>query len=271
MASWGVMMLLVGCAVPDAVDPDFSAAPPEAHIAFTPPDPEAIPDTEAGAIIRSGYELVVDTQHHARSYVGNALNCTNCHLDAGRRLGAAPFVGVTTLYPEYRARNDRVNTLGDRLNDCFERSMNGRPLAPGSQEQTALVAYIDWLSRGVPKDAARSWRGFRRIASTREPDPLKGKTLFAGHCAGCHGDDGHGTPSGPPVWGPRSFNIAAGMARVSLAASFIKANMPLGQGGTLSDDEAYDLAAYINSQPRPDFAGKAGDWAKGGRPADSPY
>lgn len=214
---------------------------------------------------------MVDTQNLARAFVGNGLNCTDCHLDAGRRLGASPFVGLPTLYPEYRARNARMNTLADRLNDCFERSVNGKPLPSGSHEQAALVAYIEWLSQGVSRDAARVWRGFHRIAPSRRPDPLKGKALFAGHCAGCHGDDGHGTLTGPPVWGARSFNIAAGMARVSLAAAFIKANMPPGQGGTLSDDEAYDLAAFIVSQPRPDFAGKAGDWPKGGRPADSPY
>jgi thiosulfate dehydrogenase len=241
------------------------------NLAFAPPDPEAIPGNEAGAIIRAGYDMVVDTQNHARAYVGNALNCTNCHLDAGRRLGAAPFVGLATLYPEYRARNDRVNRLEDRLDDCFERSMNGRPLPRGGHEQAALVAYITWLSEGVSKESARAWRGFPRIVATRRPDPLKGKALFTERCAACHGENGQGASTVPPLWGPRSYNIAAGMARVSLAAAFIKANMPPGQGGTLGDDEAYDLAAYINSRPRPDFAGKAGDWPKGGRPEDSPY
>ena len=271
VATGSMVAWLGGCATIEADDSELPTASSRTEAVFTPPDPDTIPATATGDVIRSGYRLVIDTQHQARAYVGNALNCTNCHLDAGRRLGAAPFVGLATLFPEYRARNDRMNRLEDRLDDCFQRSMNGRPLPPGSHEQAALVAYINWLSQGVPKDAARTWRGFRRISAARQPDPLKGKALFAGQCAACHGDDGHGTLTGPPVWGARSFNIAAGMARVSLAAAFIKANMPLGQGGTLSDDEAYDLAAYITSQPRPDFAGKAGDWPKGGRPADSPY
>jgi thiosulfate dehydrogenase len=83
--------------------------------------------------------------------------------------------------------------------------------------------------------------------------------------------DGQGTMSAPPVWGPNSYNIGAGMARISVAASFIKANMPRGWGWALSDDEAYDVAAFINSKPRPDFPDKVYDWPKGGKPEDVPY
>lgn len=261
---------LVGCAGWEAEDPDLSAVAPLAS-SFAPPDLATIPATPEGDLVRLGFRLVTDTKREAGSYVGNNLTCSNCHLDAGRRLGAAPFVGVTHFYPEYRARNARVNTLEDRLNDCFERSLNGRPLPRGSREQRALVAYLTWLSRGVTKEAARSWRGLRRIAAPRRPDPARGRALFADRCAGCHGGDGGGTVMGPPVWGAGSYNIGAGLARVGLAAAFIKANMPLGQGGTLTDEDAYNLAAFINSQPRPDFARKAADWPKGGKPADVPY
>ncbi len=238
---------------------------------FTPPSLEAIPNDEQGAKIRFGYKLVVNTQEHGQSYVGNALNCTNCHLGAGRVLHAAPFVGLISVYPEYRSRNARMNNIEDRLDQCFERSLNGKALPPRSREKEALVAYIGWLSKDAPVEAVKQWRGFPRIEPSRSPDSQNGRTLFATKCANCHGPDGHGTPAAPPVWGPRSYNMGAGMARVSLAAGFIKANMPLGQGGTLSDDEAYDLAAFINNQPRPDFPGKAKDWPKGGKPADSPY
>jgi thiosulfate dehydrogenase len=271
VAFWGVAVLLAGCAGVGGDETAPSPASATEGAVFAPPDMDTIPATAEGDLIRLGYQLVTDTRNQARAHVGNELNCANCHLDAGRQRGAAPFVGLTQLYPEYRSRNDRMNTLEDRLDDCFERSMNGRPLPRGGREQQALVAYITWLSKGVSKEAARSWRGFHKIASTRRPDPLNGKALFAERCAGCHGEDGDGTPMGPPVWGARSYNIAAGMARMSLAASFIKANMPLGQGGTLTGDEAYDLAAFINSQARPDFSRKAGDWPKGGKPADAPY
>ena len=90
-------------------------------------------------------------------------------------------------------------------------------------------------------------------------------------CGFCHGMDGQGTMAAPPLWGPRSYTIGAGMARVGVAASFIKANMPRGWGWTVTDDEAFDVAAYVNGQPRPDFPGKIHDWPSGGKPADVPY
>jgi thiosulfate dehydrogenase len=238
---------------------------------FVPPSLETIPSDERGAKIRYGYQLVASTQEHARAYVGNALNCTNCHLDAGRKLYAAPYVGLMSVYPEYRSRNARINTIEDRLDQCFERSLNGKALPPGSREKEAIVAYIAWLSEGVPVESAMEWRGFLKLTPTRKPDPANGRALFAAKCTACHGIDGQGTAAAPSLWGPRSYNIGAGMARVSLAAGFIKANMPPGQGRTLSDDEAYDVAAYIVRQPRPDFPGKVNDWPKGGKPADALY
>ncbi|MEP6936135.1 MAG: cytochrome C, partial [Nitrospirota bacterium] len=119
-------------------------------IEFAPPSPENIPGTQLGEQIRLGYEIVVNTQEYAKAYVGNRLNCTNCHLDAGLNPNAASFVGLAAVYPEYRARNARVNTLVDRVNECFERSLIGRALPPGSSKLQAVVAYITWLSHGVP-------------------------------------------------------------------------------------------------------------------------
>ena len=242
-----------------------------AAIEFTPPSPETIPGSQLGEQIRLGYQIVVKTQEYARPYVGNRLNCTNCHLDGGLNPNAASFVGLAAVYPEYRARNARVNTLADRVNECFERSLNGRALPPNSSKLQAIVAYITWLSQGVPSGATLPWRGLQPIDSRRPLDPGNGKQVFANKCAFCHGSDGLGTMAAPPVWGPQSYNIAAGMARVTVAAAFIKSNMPRARGWSLSDDDAYDVAAYINAQPRPDFPGKANDWPKGGKPADSPY
>jgi thiosulfate dehydrogenase len=224
-----------------------------------------------GEQIRLGYQIVVNTQKYARPYVGNRLNCTNCHLDGGLNPNAASFVGLAVVYPEYRTRNARMNTLADRVNECFERSLNGRALPPDSSKLQAVVAYITWLSRGVPSGATLSWRGLQRINSRRPIDPGNGEKVFASKCTFCHGSDGLGTMAAPPVWGPQSYTIGAGMARVSVAAAFIKSNMPRSWGWSLSDDDAYDVAAYINAQPRPDFPGKANDWPKGGKPADTPY
>lgn len=247
------------------------AQPGMAPIEFAPPSPETIPGTQLGEQIRLGYQIVVNTQEYATSYVGNRLNCTNCHLDAGLNPNAASFVGLAAVYPEYQTRNARVNTLADRINECFGRSLNGRVLPPDSSKLQAVVAYITWLSRGVPSGATLPWRGLQRIDSRRPIDPGNGKNLYANKCAFCHGTDGQGTMAAPPVWGPQSYNIAADMARLTVAAAFIKSNMPRSWGWSLSDDDAYDVAAYVNSRPRPDFPNKVHDWPKGGKPGDSPY
>lgn len=238
---------------------------------FLPPSPDTIPGDLRGEAIRMGYLMVVDTQQYGKPYVGNALNCTNCHLDAGINPNTASFVGISVLYPEYRARAGRKMTLVDRINECFERSMNGTALPPDSTKLAAIVAYIDWLSQNVPAGSAVPGRGIPRLTTTRVPDATKGKDIFTMKCGFCHGMDGQGTMAAPPLWGPRSYTIGAGMARVGVAASFIKANMPRGWGWTVTDDEAFDVAAYVNGQPRPDFPGKIHDWPSGGKPADVPY
>mgnify|MGYP001577546347 CR=1 FL=1 len=252
-------------------EPQGSQQTGSAPIEFAPPSPETIPGSQLGEQIRLGYEIVVNTQEYARPYVGNRLNCTNCHLDGGLNPNAASFVGLAAVYPEYRARNARMNTLADRVNECFERSLNGRALPPDSSKLQAVVAYITWLSRGVPSGATIPWRGLQRIQSQRPIDSDNGKKVFASKCVFCHGSDGLGTMAAPPVWGPQSYTIGAGMARVSVAAAFIKSNMPRSWGWSLSDDDAYDVAAYINAQPRPDFPSKVNDWPKGGKPTDAPY
>ena len=242
-----------------------------APIEFAPPSPDTIPGSQLGEQIRLGYEIVVNTQEYAKPYVGNRLNCTNCHLDGGLNPNAASFVGLSAVYPEYRPRSGKVNTLADRVNECMERSLNGRAFPADSSKLQAIVAYITWLSRGVPSGATLPWRGLQRIESRRPLDSDNGKKVFASKCVFCHGFDGLGTMAAPPVWGPQSYTIGAGMARVSVAAAFIKSNMPRSWGWSLSDDDAYDVAAYINAQPRPDFPGKLNDWPKGGKPEDSPY
>lgn len=236
-----------------------------------------VPDGPVGEAIAFGSRLLAHTPENAPVYAGNDLNCTSCHLDGGRTPWAAPWVGIWGVFPEYRSRNAKVNALQDRINDCFVRSLNGRPLPPESREMIGILAYMQWLSRDVPTGKNVSSRGFLRIKSTQTPDPLRGARIYAQKCALCHADEGQGiyAASGamiyPPLWGPRSFNIGAGMARLNTAAAFVKANMPFGQGGSLSDQEAFDVAAFFTRQPRPDFAGKRDDWPKGGKPEDARY
>jgi Cytochrome c len=238
---------------------------------FSHPSPDSIPEGRRGERIRLGYQMVVHTQEFATPYVGNALTCANCHLDAGLDPNSASYIGLSRVYPEYRARTGRVVTLADRINECFERSLNGKAIPQDSHKLHAIVAYIEWLSKDVPQGSRMAWRGIPRIQSTRPPDAGNGMKVFMARCAFCHGADGQGAMAAPPLWGPHSYNIAAEMARIPVAASFIKSNMPRTRGWALSDNDAYDVAAYINSQPRPDFVDKANDWPKGAKPADAPY
>ncbi len=268
--------LLGGCLVSESardrdVRPLSHGSLPSLHAAFIPPSPETIPGDQRGEAIRLGFKVIVDTQEYAQAYVGNVLTCTNCHLDGGLNPSAASFVGLSLVYPEYQARAARDMSLAERINECFIRNLNGKALPPDSEKLEAVVAYIGWLSQNVSHARHISWRGIPRIAPSRPPDAGQGRQLFATKCAFCHGTEGQGTMAAPPLWGPTSFSRGSEMARVGVAAAFIKANMPRGWGWALTDDEAFDVAAYVVSQPRPDFPGKKYDWPKGGKPADAPY
>jgi thiosulfate dehydrogenase len=271
----GIVLAAAIAAAPAAVAQPAGGAPAASASARSVP----MPAGPLGEAIRYGELLVTQTQDYAKPYVGNGLRCTNCHLDRGQMPYAAPFTGLWGVFPEYSARDAAVVTLQTRLNDCFLRSMNGRALPADSKEMVGLLAYVWWLSQGVPTGVDAPGRGFRdiRLPPGAKPDAVAGKALYAQKCAACHGGDGQGLASAggqytfPPLWGPQSFNIGAGMARTGTAAAFIQAKMPLGQGGTLTDKEAFDIAAYVTRQPRPDFPSKSADWPKGGKPADAPY
>ncbi len=238
---------------------------------FSHPSPDSIPGGQRGEQIRLGYQLVVRTQEYAAPYVGNGLTCANCHLDAGLDPNSASYVGLSRTYPEFRASEGRVVTLAERINECVERSLNGQAIPQDSHKLHAILAYIDWLSKDVPRDSRMAWRGIPRLQSPAPPDAGNGTKVFMARCAFCHGADGQGTMAGPPLWGSDSYSSAAEMARIPVAASFIKSNMPRTRGWALSDQDAYDVAAYINAQPRPEFPRKAHDSPRGTTVADASH
>ncbi len=180
------------------------------------------------------------------------------------------WIGTYARYPQYRARNGRVDVLEDRINDCFQRSMNGRRLDPASRPMRDIVAYMAFLSRGIPVGAAVEGSGLPKV-ETLTGDSIRGSRTFAARCIRCHGTSGEGTAVGPPLWGPRSYNIGAGMARVGAFAAFVRQLMPRDSARTLSTQDAYDVATFVNSRPRPDFRGKENDWPLGGAPRDIAY
>ncbi len=239
------------------------------------PDEINIPSGPEGAAINLGKKLINDTKKMLPDNVGNGLSCTNCHLGAGTVAFAGPFVGLWGMFPEYRNRGASIDSLTERINDCFQRSMNGKALAYNSPEMNAMLMYVNWLSTGVPTRTPVVGRGMGKVDTALKPNADRGKQIYAGKCVACHAANGEGTknPAGgytfPPVWGPASFNIGAGMARTYTAAAFIKHNMPQGQGNTLSDQDAIDVAEFMTHQPRPAFAAAKDDYAKGSRPADA--
>jgi thiosulfate dehydrogenase len=234
-----------------------------------PPDSE-IPEGPLGQSIRRGRAIFVATRDSLPAQVGNELRCLSCHLDGGRRANASPLIGAFLDYPAYNARSGRVITIEDRINGCFLRSMAGRPLPVESAAMRDMVSYLAFLSRGVTLGRRVEGAGLPKMAPL-EPDTARGRAIFASTCARCHGDRGEGRSFAPPVWGKGSYSIGAGMARLRTAASFIRHNMPYDLPGTLTDQQAFDVAAYVNSHVRPDIAGKENDWPNGDAPPDVAY
>lgn len=223
-----------------------------------------------GASIRRGRALVTQTRDSLPDHVGNKLRCTSCHLDGGVRPNAMSLVGVYARFPQYRTRSNIVERMEDRVNDCFRRSMNGRPLDVEGADMRDIVAWFGWISRGVPVGGSVPGTGMPPVAPL-DPDPAAGATLYVETCARCHGPNGEGTVIAPPVWGDSSYNVGAGMARLRTLAAFLRTNMPYDLPGSLTDQQAYDLAAYVNGQPRPDLPGKELDWPAGNPPPDAAY
>ncbi|MDD3484922.1 c-type cytochrome [Azovibrio restrictus] len=249
----------------------------------TPRLADMLKEAHAEQLVR-GMRLNLETKDLLPGHVGDQLNCTSCHLNAGTVADGSPYVGVSAFFPSYGARAGKMITLEDRINGCFRRSMNGKPLPKDSPDLKAMVAYFDWMKRETKPEDKVAGRGIGKIDRSIKPDPENGKRIYAEQCAVCHGENGEGLRNAagkmvyPPLWGDESFNIGAGMARTYTAAAFVKRNMPigfhgkfpLGQGG-LSDQEAVDVAEYFSHQPRPDFPDKVKDWPKDPKPSDARY
>jgi thiosulfate dehydrogenase len=254
--------LLVGAGVtywsvrPTPLPPARPAAKPAAA-EFAPPPDSAIPNDEFGQEVRKGRDIFLETGLYAKQYVGNSLSCTNCHVDAGRLAHSAPLWAAYVNYPAYRSKNKHVNTFQERMQGCFRFSMNGKAPPFNDPVLVALESYAYWLSTGARVNEAIAGRGYPVLPKPAlAPDYARGERVFAQRCALCHGADGQGQRAAgaqvfPPLWGPQSYNWGAGMAQINNAAGFIKANMPFGIGNTLSDQDAWDAAYFVNAHERP--------------------
>lgn len=216
---------------------------------WTPPDVTKIPRGPAGDSILLGMRIFQETSRYAPAYVGDKISCSNCHIQTGTVTGAMPLVGAPAWFPMYSDRAKRMISLEDRIQECVTRSENGSPLPHDGPEMRGLLSFFDWLADSRPASQPSPGRGLATLPSL-QGDPARGGTVYTNKCAGCHGADGAGVaPILPPLWGPGAYNDGAGMNQVNKMAAFVARNMPQNKPGTLTPQEAYDVSAYVASQP----------------------
>ncbi len=212
--------------------------------------------------VRRGHALLTAFRDSLPANSGNGLRCTSCHLDDGVRPTALSWLGTAARYPRYRSRRGGEETLAQRVNDCVTRSLAGRALDEGGRDMRDILAYLDSLGPSARPPVPDSVKLTGTVAA--------GERVFTAECARCHGANGEGLVA-PAVWGVGSFAVSAGMARQFTFASFVRHNMPYDRAGTLTPQQAADVAAYVLAQPRQDHAGKEHDWPKGDPPSDVAY
>ena len=254
---------------------------------WTAPDTNKIPSTSTGDLIRYGKDLIVNTSHYFGangiiSQAANGMNCQNCHLDAGTKVYGLNFAAVANSYPRYKERSGLIETIEKKVQDCFERSMNGKIIDSNGREMKAFVAYLNWVGSSVAKGEKPVGTGVEDLPFLSRPaDTSKGKIVFVSKCQVCHGKNGEGQlrPDSnesfyPPLWGPHSYNIGASIYRISKFAGFVKNNMPFGathNSPQLTNEEAWDVAAFVNTKYHP-YKDLSGDWPViGKKPYDYPF
>lgn len=242
---FGMGVLIAGCSGPHPVAP-----PPPKTSAFQSTN---LPPGAQSDLVRQGKLIFDETPKYASAYVGNRLACSDCHLKSGTAAYSAPMIDVANIFPRFNKRAGRVISMQERFQQCFTRSENGRPLPNDSAEMKALTAYVDWLSHDGVKGKPYKDRGFVKLPDLTG-DATKGKSIYATQCAACHGIHGAGVPPVlPPVSGKDSYNDGAGMNNPKKMAAFLIRNMPQNHPGTLTTQDAFDVAYFIHSMPRPKF------------------
>lgn len=251
------------------------------------PDESLLSENSNADLIKYGKDLILHTSIYfgpkgSIAQISNGMNCNNCHLDAGTRIWGNNYAAVAATYPKFRERSGAIETIPKRINDCFERSLNGKAIDTNSKEMLAMVAYMKWLGLNVQKGEKPKGSGIVELAYlNRAASPDAGKLVYESKCASCHQTNGEGLLNSegtayafPPLWGKHSYNNGAGLYRLSRFAGYVKANMPLGashNNSLLTDEEAWDVAAFVNSMPRP-HKDLSKDWPNiAGKPIDHPF
>jgi thiosulfate dehydrogenase len=243
---------------------------------------------EERALVIYGEDLIANTSKYlgpngSVAQVTNGMNCQNCHLNAGRKTWGNNYGAVAANYPKFRDRSGSIETVYKRVSDCMERSLNGITLDSNSHEMKAMIAYIKWVGYAVPKDSTPKGSGIKPPEYLdRAASPEKGLVVYTAKCQSCHGANGEGLLAAdaksytyPPLWGEHSYNIGAGLFRLSRFAGYVRDNMPFNQAThrapVLTDEESWDVAAFVNSRPRPS-KDLSKDWPNiSKKPIDHPF
>ena len=261
-----------------------------AKIAWTGPDitKDTALKSDERALLLYGQDLIAHTSKYLGpngtiSQTTNGMNCQNCHLNAGNQPWGNNYGAVYATYPKFRDRSGKIESIYKRVSDCIERSLNGKALDSNSKEFAAIFAYIKYLGKGVEKGTKPYGSGIEKPGLlNRAADKNKGTLIYTTKCQVCHGDKGQGQILAnkeeylyPPLWGDHSYNDGAGLYRISNLAGYIKSNMPFLQSThakpILTDEQCWDLAAFINSQPRPHMD-QSKDWPNNKKkPFDYPF
>ena len=288
----GVIIIVALTEIMKAIKPSdkqvFNSMP--ADSTWIPPSlfTDNLLEGEEREMVIYGEDIIANTSryfgpHGSVAPLTNGMNCQNCHLNAGKKNWGNNYSVVFSSYPKFRDRSGATETIYKRVSDCFERSLNGTAPDSTSKEYKAIYSYIKWLGKDVKKGEKPVGSGIEKITyMDRAADPIKGKGVYTAQCQSCHGANGEGQLSlnginfeYPPLWGQHSYNDGAGLYRLSNFAGYVKSNMPFNQtthsNPKLSNEEAWDVAAYVNSQPRPkkDLSKDWPDISK--KPFDHPF
>lgn len=249
---------------------------------------ETQPTGEERQLIIYGEELIAHTSRYfgprgSIAHLTNGMNCQNCHLDAGKKAWSNNYGAVYSTYPKFRDRSGRVESIYKRVSDCMERSLNGWALDSNSKEFKAIYTYIKWLGKDVKKGVKPIGSGIEKLPFLdRAANAENGRAIYISKCQSCHGKNGEGQLASdsieyiyPPLWGAKSFNNGAGLFRISSFAGYIKNCMPFQLAShnapSLTNDESWDVAAFVISQPRPELDQRH-DWPDiSKKPVDFPF
>ncbi len=248
------------------VHANVAANQPPVSTDWKAPDTSEINRSPQADLVRYGRQLILHTSRFfgplgSIAHSSNGMNCNNCHVEGGTKPFANNFSSVASVYPVFKNRSGQLETIEMRINDCFKRSLNGAPIPDSGKEMKAMIAYIKWVGKDVPKGTKTKNAGTEILPLlTRAADTNKGKIIYRTVCESCHGKKGEGKLLAggkeyayPPLWGKHSYNVSAGIFQLSKFAGYVKNNMPYGSSEEkpqLSNEDAWDVAAYVNSQPR---------------------